>query len=131
MPHPRARLFWFLITALLLAAGPAAAEDTLAKIRSQGKLTWGGDQEGGGPYIYPRDDDPEKVTGFEVDLAERLAEYLKVKSDFSQGQWDKMPDLLDNGTVHIIMNGYELTPVRLEVMDASIPYYVYALQLLA
>jgi len=71
------------------------------------------------------------VTGFEVELAKHLAEYLKVRAEFSQGQWDKQPDLLRTGKIHIIINGYEFTPERTAFMDASIPYYVYDLQLLA
>ncbi len=60
-----------------------------------------------------------------------MAEYMKLKPDFVQGDWDHMPDMLTAGKVDMIMNGYEFTPERLEVMDASIPYYVYALQLMA
>jgi polar amino acid transport system permease protein/polar amino acid transport system substrate-binding protein len=105
--------------------------DRLADVRQRGVLQWGGDQEGGGPYVYPRQDDPNQVTGFEVELAARLAEYLQVRAEFTQGQWDNMPDMLRTGKVDIILNGYELTPQRLELMDATIPYYVYRLQLLA
>ena len=111
-------------------ARPALA-DRLADVRQRGVLQWGGDQEGGGPYVYPRQDDPNQVTGFEVELANRLAEYLHVRSEFIQGQWDNMPDMLRTGKVDVIMNGYELTPERFALMDATVPYYVYRLQLLA
>ena len=104
--------------------------DGLTDVRARGALRWGGDQEGGGPFVYPRQDDPNQVTGFEVELAGRLAEYLKVRAEFTQGQWDNMPEMLRTGKVDIIMNGFELTPERLDLMDATIPYYVYRLQLL-
>lgn len=117
-----------LAVGLLLAGGAAA--DTLADIKARGTLRWGADQEGGGPYVYPRPDNPDDLTGFEVDLAARLAEYLKVKPEFAQGAWDGLPSLLDAKKVDIIMNGYEFSSDRLEAMDATIPYYVYALQLL-
>jgi His/Glu/Gln/Arg/opine family amino acid ABC transporter permease subunit len=120
-----------LLAALALAGVRPALADRLADVRSRGVLQWGGDQEGGGPYVYPRQDDPNQVTGFEVDLANRLAEYLKVRAEFTQGQWDNMPDMLRTGKVDIILNGYELTPERLQLMDATVPYYVYRLQLLA
>jgi polar amino acid transport system substrate-binding protein len=107
-----------------------ASADVLAGVRKSGVLRWGGDQEGGGPYVYPQEKNPAQVTGFEVDLANRLGEYLKVRAEFTQGQWDKMPDMLRTGKVDVIINGYELTPERAEIMDATIPYYVYALQLL-
>ena len=126
---------WFCgsLTACILAAlvlpGTASA-DVLTKMRKGGRILWGGDQEGGGPYVFPKEDNPAQVTGFEVDLANRLGEYLKVKAEFTQGQWDKMPDMLRTGKVHAIINGYEFTPERAEIMNSTIPYYVYALQLM-
>ena len=115
----------------LLSSHSLADADTLADVRASGELVWGADQEGGGPYVYPRDDDPAAVTGFEVELAERLAGLLGVKPRFFQGQWDKMPDLLRTRKIDIILNGYEWMPTRLETMDATLPYFVYGLQLLA
>ncbi len=117
------------IVAVLTLPGRASA-DALSEMRGKGLMLWGGDQEGGGPYVFPREDDPFRVTGFEVDLANRLGEYLKVKARFTQGQWDKMPDMLRTGKIHAIINGYEFTPERAEMMNSTIPYYVYALQLL-
>ena len=114
----------------LLAWALSASADRLDDIRKHGALQWGGDQEGGGPYVYPRPDSPNEVMGFEVELASRLANSLKVRAEFIQGQWDNMPDMLRTGKVDVILNGYELTPARLELMDATIPYYVYRLQLL-
>ena len=72
-------------------------------------MLWGGDQEGGAPYVFPKEDDPTQVTGFEVDLASRIAEYLRVRAQFTQGQWDKMPDMLRTGKIHAILSGYEFT----------------------
>jgi polar amino acid transport system substrate-binding protein len=115
----------------LLAAAPAPAQTALDQIKSGGALIWGADQEGGGPYVYPRDDDKSRVTGFEVELAEALAAALGVKAQFQQGPWDQMPSLLETRKVHIVLNGYEWTPARAEAMAATIPYYVYGLQLLA
>ncbi len=119
------------VLALLVSVSARVAADTLADLRQRGAIVWGGDQEGGGPYIYPRDDDPSRVTGFEVEIAARLAEYLKVQPRFFQGPWDKMPELLRTGKVDMILNGYEWTPARLEGLDATLPYYVYGLQLFA
>jgi polar amino acid transport system substrate-binding protein len=117
------------LLALLFAAHPATAE-TLARIKAAGVLVWGGDQEGGAPYVYPRPDDKSRVTGFEVDLAAKLAAALGVRAQFFQGPWDQMPSLLETRKVDIVMNGYEWTPARAEAMGATIPYYVYGLQLL-
>jgi polar amino acid transport system substrate-binding protein len=127
----RMRMVLLVLGAALLAAGAASAQDTLERIKSGGVLIWGADQEGGGPYVYPRDDDKSRVTGFEVDLAEALARALGVRAEFFQGPWDQMPSLLATRKVHLVLNGYEWTPPRAEAMAATIPYYVYGLQFLA
>lgn len=117
--------------AATLCAPAAAAGDALRTIQQRGALIWGADQEGGGPFVFPSPDDPSTLIGFEVELADRLAEKLGVEPRFAQGQWDKLPDLLDRGDIDIVMNGYEWSPNRAERYGTSIPYYIYELQLLA
>jgi polar amino acid transport system substrate-binding protein len=109
----------------------AAHADDLDEAQRDHKLLWGGDQEGGGPYVFPSDKDPTRVEGFEVDLARRLAEYLKVEAEFVQGQWDRMTDMVKADKIHIVLNGYEWSATRAEALEATLPYYVYGLQLLA
>jgi polar amino acid transport system substrate-binding protein len=118
-----------LVAAALFRPSPAWAK--APSLVTPGKLVWCGDQEGGGPYVYPADDDPSRVVGFEVELAAKLAKRLGLDASFFQGQWDKMPELLRTRKCDILLNGYEWMPSRLEAMEASIPYYVYGLQLLA
>ncbi len=123
------------ITLALLLAGTvlpqaASADQTLDAIRQRGTLIWGADQEGGGPFVYPRPDDPAQLTGFEVELADLIAAHLGVKAQFAQGQWDKLPDVMDRGDIDIVLNGYEWTPDRARRYGLSIPYYIYELQLL-
>ncbi len=48
-----------------------------------------------------------------------------------QGQWDVLLPTLAAGHVDAVVNGYELTPPRAEMYQATRPYYVYQLQLLA
>src|SRR5512135_221326 len=122
-----ARALWsvLLFVCLVFAARGARADEHFEQVKRRGTIVWGGDEEGGAPYVFPRDDDPSRVTGFEVEIAERIGAYLKVKPEFAQGDWDKMPDLLKAEKVDVILNGYEWTPLRAELMDSSIPYYVY------
>lgn len=121
-----------MIAGLLFATGSRSqAQDTLQKVRQRGTLIWGADQEGGGPYVFPRADDPTRLAGFEFELAGYIAGHLGVHAQFQQGQWDKLPDLLDRGDIDVVLNGYEWTPSRSERYGTSIPYYIYQLQLLA
>lgn len=119
-----------LLALLSLSASRRAQADDLEEIRKRGALQWGADQEGGGPYVYPREDNPDEVTGFEWDLAEKLAEYLKVKPEFVQGPWDALPDMLRAKKMDVILNGYEWTETGVASLEPTMPYYVYGLQLL-
>lgn len=91
----------------------------------------GGDEEGGGPYIYPADDDPTKVIGFEVDLAEALARRLGKSSEFVQCTWDDILLVLSRGKIDVALNGYEYTEQRAARYLSSLPYYIYELGLCA
>ena len=120
----------FIFGAWLVPPVTSVADDGLDQIRLRGTVVWGADQEGGGPFIYPDPDDPTRLIGFEVELAQLIAEHLGVTAVFSQGQWDKLPDLLDRGDIDLVLNGYEWTSNRGERYGLSIPYYIYELQLL-
>ncbi len=129
----RLQLVRWLTCAIVLVhavSSNAVRADDLAAIQQRGTLIWGGDQEGGGPYIYPDASDPTKVVGFEVDLAELIAQHIGVKAQFAQGQWDKLPSQLDRGDLDLVINGYEWSPQCAERYGTSIPYYIYELQLL-
>ena len=86
--------------------------------------------EGGGPYAYPEPDAPRGMAGFEVELMDRLAGDLGVEPVFSQGQWDKLLQVLDSGRIDVVINGYEWTERRAHDYLATRPYYVYQLQLM-
>lgn len=128
-PFALRSLLAFLVT-LLFFATPTRA-DRLQEINARGELIWGGDQEGGGPYVYPDPNHPERVIGFEVDLAELIAGELGVRARFHQADWNTLPEFLQRGSIDIILNGYEWTPQRSAYMRATNPYYIYELQLLA
>jgi polar amino acid transport system substrate-binding protein len=129
-PRVLPRIACVLSLASILFHAAAARADTLADIQIRGTLRWGADAEGGGPFVFPRDDDPSQVQGFEVELAELLAKQLGVNAEFQQGQWDKLPDLVERGDIDIVLNGYEWTPTWAKSHGATIPYYIYELQML-
>jgi polar amino acid transport system substrate-binding protein len=113
-----------------LLAPVAVRADGLERVRQSGRLLYGSDMEGGGPYAYPDPDAPGGVAGFEVDLMRRLAGDLGVGPVFSQGQWDKLLQVLDSGRIDAVINGYEWTEQRARDYLATRPYYVYQLQLM-
>lgn len=118
--------------ALLCFAGgglPLHAADSLSEIQRRGVLRWGADAEGGAPYVYPDPQRPERLIGFEYDLADALAAKLGVKAEMVQNQWDQLVPALERGNFDIILNGLELTPDNQRVIAMSQPYFVYAQQI--
>jgi len=135
-PSPRFAMRSLLVACVASALigfglSTTALADGLDDVRARGVLRWGADEEGGGPYVYADPNDRSRRIGFEVELADLIASRLGVRAEFRQGQWDKLPDLVQRGDIDIVLNGYEWTPAWAERFGTSIPYYVYELQLLA
>ena len=121
----------FAFTFLLLAFLPLGAKcDTLDLIKMRGVLKWGADAEGGAPYVFPDRQDPNRLTGFEYDLADALAAKLGVKAEMVQNQWEGLVPALQRGNFDIIMNGLEITPEHQQQIAMSQPYYAYAQQIM-
>ena len=134
-PAPRSfhHLIILLACTILAVSGcaPGDREDALAHIRRTGRLEYGCDKEGGGPYAYPDPAAPGRVTGFEVELMGRLARGLGAEAVFAQGQWDQLLNVLDGRRIDAVVNGYEWTERRARDYLATRPYYVFQLQLMA
>src|SRR5216684_1722358 len=45
---------------------------------------WGGDAEGGAPFVEADPNDPSKVRGFDVEVAEQIAKGLGRRAEFVQ-----------------------------------------------
>src|SRR4051812_19943337 len=103
---------------LVLLVSTASVADTLDDIHQRGTLRWGGDDQGGGPYIYQ--DKNNKITGFEVDLAEYLAAQLGVRSELRTSEWNMLPQKLDRGDIDIVLNGYEWSKEREQSWSSTI-----------
>ncbi|SIN83109.1 amino acid ABC transporter substrate-binding protein, PAAT family /amino acid ABC transporter membrane protein, PAAT family [Singulisphaera sp. GP187] len=130
-PGRRSSLILILAVFFLTVSDAPGRADTLAKVRAAGRLVYGSDKEGGGPYAYPDPKAPREVTGFEVELMNELAKELGVRAVFSQGPWDRLLKVLDTDRVDVVVNGYEWTESRSRDYLVTRPYYVYQLQLMA
>ena len=113
---------------MILAAALAAAT-VGATARASEPLRWGGDSEGGAPYVFPDPKDPRQIVGFEVDIAGALGRELGRTALFVQNQWDGLIPGLLRGNYDIVLNGLEITPDRQQVIRFTIPYYATAEQL--
>ncbi len=72
------------------------------------------------PIAYK--DDSGKLIGFDIELAEAVADYLGVEVEFKEIDWDAKEALLNNKTIDCIWNGMTITEERLANMEISMPY---------
>jgi polar amino acid transport system substrate-binding protein len=112
------------VAAVGLAAATAHAGD-LADVKARGELRWGGDLQGGEPYVYEDEQQPGKLKGFEVEIADALAQRLGVRAKFMQNDWSNLVPALERGDFDVILNGLEETPERRQRIRLSAPYYTY------
>jgi len=127
------RALFLVVAALAFLLGACRGEaksSALARVQSAGVLRWGGDIQGGEPYVYDDPASPGHLVGFEVDLAERLAKELGVKAEFVQNDWSNLVPALERGTFDVVMNGLEVTESRVGRVTFTRPYYVFAERLM-
>jgi polar amino acid transport system substrate-binding protein len=121
------RLLALAVLVVLGAAcgGPEERDDTLARIRARGEITWGADIQGGEPYVYEDPADPRRLIGFEVDIMDAIARRLGVKARMVQYTWSNLVPSLERGDFDVVMNGLEATDERRRRILLSEPYYIY------
>jgi polar amino acid transport system permease protein/polar amino acid transport system substrate-binding protein len=120
------RLLATLSALTLFGIGTPARADTLAEIRARGELVWGGDLQGGEPYVFEDPRDPSRIVGFEVDIADALARAIGAKrARFFPVQWSSLVPSLERGDFDVALNGLEDTPERRARLRLSRPYFVY------
>jgi polar amino acid transport system substrate-binding protein len=88
-------------------------------------LRWGGDSEGGAPYVEADPNDPAKVIGFDVEVAETIAKGLGRNAQFVQVAWASIDQSVQRGDFDIGMSGVEDSPAKRAALAATIPYYEF------
>ena len=89
-------------------------------------LTWGADAQGGAPYVFQDPMEPNRITGFEVDLATLLGQRLGRQARPVHGQWDSLLELLARGDFDLVINGIEVADEKKRVVALSRPYFATA-----
>lgn len=101
------------------AGAPANKSNLYQTIKSNGAITIG--TEGTyPPFSYH--DSSDKLTGFDVELAQEVAKRLGVKAKFVETQWDGMLAGLDDKRYDMVANEVGITPVRQKKYMFSTPY---------
>lgn len=111
-----------LMVMMLTACGNGQSSeggDLLQQIRDKGTLTVA--MEGTwAPWTYH--DENDNLVGFDVEVAQKIAEKLGVEVTFVEGEWDGLFAGLDSGRYDMVVNGVEITDERAEKYDFSEPY---------
>ena len=111
-----------VIMLIVFSACPLQAEEMK-------ELVWGGDSEGGFPYMFPNPQNTDELIGFEVDIVDALAEQMGRKPVYVNNAWENLIPGLNRKLYDISINGLEVTPEHKDVINFSIPYYKTYLQL--
>jgi polar amino acid transport system substrate-binding protein len=117
MPSP-----WrFLVALLLLIAAPAGAQ----RADARRVLRWGGDAEGGAPFVEADPANPSRVRGFDVEIADMLAKGLGRTSQFVQVAWASIPQSVERGDFDVGLSGIEERPELGAQHALTLPYYEF------
>jgi polar amino acid transport system substrate-binding protein len=113
-----------VLGAVLLAAAcgrSPSAESAAAKP----PFRWGGDAEGGAPFVEADPADPRVVRGFDVEIAGMIAEGLGREPRFVQVAWASIGQSLERGDFEIGLSGVEDRPEMRERYALTMPYYEF------
>jgi polar amino acid transport system substrate-binding protein len=116
-----------ILVGVLASTGLPHASDGggLAEVQRRGTLRWGGDMQGGEPFVFRDPEDTARLIGFEVEIADALARRLGVRAEFVQNDWHNLVPSLERGDFDVILNGLEVTPSRRDRIALSRPYYAF------
>ncbi len=106
-----------VVTAALAGAGIHAQQAPSFK--------WGGDAEGGAPYVEADPQDPKRVVGLDVEIAELIARELGRPAEFVQITFTSLDQSAARGDFDIALDGIEDTPARRASLAVTMPYYEF------
>ena len=89
------------------------------------ELRWAGDPEGGAPFVEADPAHPDKLVGFDVEIADLIARGLGRTPRFVLVAFDSIVQAVARGDADVGMSGIEDTPARHATMAPTIPYYEF------
>ena len=96
-----------------------------AQPAARAELRWGGDAEGGAPFVEADPADPTRVVGFDVEVAQLLAEELGRVPRFVQVGFTALDAAAARGDFDIGLSGIEDSAARRARLAVTIPYYEF------
>jgi polar amino acid transport system substrate-binding protein len=86
---------------------------------------WGGDAEGGAPFVEADPRQPDRVIGLDVDIAGLVAQALGREPRFVQITFTSLDQSASRGDFDLGLSGIEDTPARRASVAATMPYYEF------
>jgi polar amino acid transport system substrate-binding protein len=87
------------------------------------EFRWAGDPEGGAPFVEADPSQPDKLVGFDVEIADLIARGLGRKATFINITFTSLDQSIERGDAEIGLSGIEDTPARRSTMATTVPYY--------
>jgi polar amino acid transport system substrate-binding protein len=91
----------------------------------QGVLRWAGDPEGGAPFVEADPSHPDRVVGFDVEIAALLAAGVGRAPEFLNITFTSIDQSIARGDAEVGLSGIEDTPARRTTMAVTLPYYEF------
>src|SRR6476619_263723 len=114
----------FRLTFLLFFISAVACTDA-PKDAPHTPLRWGGDAEGGAPFVEADPADPSKVRGFDVEIASMIAHGLGREPVFVQTAWSSLEASVERGDFAVGLSGLEDRPELRARHAVSLPYFEF------
>ncbi len=90
------------------------------------EFRWAGDPEGGAPFVEADPARPDRLVGFDVEIAELIARGLGRKVNFINITFTSIDQSIERGDADIGLSGIEDTPARRATMAPTVPYYQFS-----
>jgi polar amino acid transport system substrate-binding protein len=88
-------------------------------------LRWAGDPEGGAPFVEADPSHPDRLVGFDVEIAALLASGIGRTPEFLNIRFESIDQSIARGDAEIGLSGIEDTPARRATMAVTLPYYEF------
>lgn len=109
---------------MLVLAGLACPAAVSAQAAGQ-PFVWAGDPEGGAPFVQADPNNPDRLEGFDVEVAELLARGLGRTPRFTFITFTSIPQGVARGDADIGLSGIEDTAALRTSMSVTLPYYEF------
>jgi polar amino acid transport system substrate-binding protein len=109
-----------IVAGLALSAAASRGAEPVPPV-----LRWGGDAEGGAPFVEADPADPSKLRGFDVEIANLVARKLGRTPAFVQVAFQSLDQSAARGDFDLGLSGIEDTPQRRAALAVTVPYYEF------